>query len=99
MGGWQAVGAVGALGGACEADRLPALPRAPPPPPRAGAEVVVCVSVNDAFVMDAWGQAHGVGDKVTMLADARVSRTRGWLPGRACWAAGDGRGGGGALGS
>ncbi|KAG0377963.1 Peroxiredoxin-5, mitochondrial [Mortierella sp. AD032] len=31
--------------------------------------LIGCVSVNDAFVMDAWGKDLNVGDKVTMLAD------------------------------
>ncbi len=35
----------------------------------AGVESVVCVSVNDCFVMDAWGKDNKVGDKVRMLAD------------------------------
>ncbi|KAF9909581.1 Peroxiredoxin-5, mitochondrial [Linnemannia zychae] len=34
-----------------------------------GVELIGCVSVNDAFVMDAWGKDLNVGDKVTMLAD------------------------------
>ncbi len=34
-----------------------------------GAEKVVCVSVNDPFVMGAWGQDQNVGDSVVMLAD------------------------------
>ncbi len=34
-----------------------------------GANTVACVSVNDAFVMGAWGADQGTGDKVLMLAD------------------------------
>ena len=34
-----------------------------------GVDEVVGISVNDAFVMGAWGKAAGTGDKVTLLAD------------------------------
>lgn len=34
-----------------------------------GIASVVCVSVNDAFVMDSWGKDRGAGDRVVMLAD------------------------------
>jgi peroxiredoxin len=34
-----------------------------------GIDSIACVSVNDAFVMDAWGKDQKVGDKVQMLAD------------------------------
>ena len=34
-----------------------------------GIDTIACMSVNDTFVMDAWGKDRGVGDKVLMLAD------------------------------
>jgi len=34
-----------------------------------GVDEVACVSVNDAFVMGAWGKQAGAEGKVTMLAD------------------------------
>ena len=34
-----------------------------------GVDDIVCASVNDAFVMDAWGKASGAAGKVRMLAD------------------------------
>jgi peroxiredoxin len=37
-----------------------------------GVDQIACLSVNDAFVMDAWGKAQNVGDKVLMLADGNA---------------------------
>jgi len=34
-----------------------------------GIDTIVCIAVNDAFVMGAWGKEHNAGDKVMMLAD------------------------------
>lgn len=34
-----------------------------------GIDEIVCISVNDVFVMGAWGKSAGVGANVTMLAD------------------------------
>lgn len=34
-----------------------------------GIDRIACVAVNDAFVMQAWGHAQGVGDKILMLGD------------------------------
>jgi len=34
-----------------------------------GIDSIVCISVNDAFVMGAWGKAQDVGNSVMMVAD------------------------------
>jgi len=34
-----------------------------------GVDTIVCIAVNDAFVMGAWGTAQNVGDRVMMVAD------------------------------
>lgn len=34
-----------------------------------GVDSIICLSVNDAFVMGAWGKDQNVGDKVKMVAD------------------------------
>jgi glutaredoxin-dependent peroxiredoxin len=41
-----------------------------------GVDTIACVSVNDAFVMDAWGKAVGADDKVLMLADGSAAFTK-----------------------
>ncbi|WP_417461399.1 peroxiredoxin [Kordiimonas sp.] len=37
-----------------------------------GVDEIACMSVNDVFVMDAWGKNAGVDGKVTMLADGNA---------------------------
>jgi len=34
-----------------------------------GVDDIICMSVNDAFVMDAWGKERGATGKVRMIAD------------------------------
>jgi len=41
-----------------------------------GVDRIVCVSVNDAWVMQAWGESQGVGDDILMLADGNAEFTR-----------------------
>ncbi len=41
-----------------------------------GVDTIACISVNDPFVMSAWGQERGVGDKVLMVADGNGDFTR-----------------------
>lgn len=42
----------------------------------AGVDTIVCLSVNDAFVMGAWGQQQGVAGKVMMVADGNAELTQ-----------------------
>jgi len=41
-----------------------------------GVDVVACISVNDPFVMDAWGKANGADGKIRMLADPGAAFTK-----------------------
>ncbi len=40
-----------------------------------GVDEIVCLSVNDAFVMGAWGEAQSAGDKVRLLGDGNAEFT------------------------
>jgi peroxiredoxin len=40
-----------------------------------GVDTIACIAVNDPFVMDAWGKAHDVGDKILLLADGNGTFT------------------------
>ncbi len=41
-----------------------------------GVSKIACLSVNDAFVMNAWGKDQNVGDNVLMLADGNADFTK-----------------------
>ena len=41
-----------------------------------GVDLIVCISVNDPFVMEAWGKSQNVADKVLMMADPFLSFTK-----------------------
>jgi peroxiredoxin len=42
-----------------------------------GVDSIVCLSVNDGFVMKAWGESQDVGDKIMMVGDGSGDFTRG----------------------
>lgn len=66
----------GAFTPTCSAKHLPGFVQHADDLKRKGVDAVACVSVNDAFVMGAWGQNQNVGDKVMMLADGNGEFTR-----------------------
>ncbi len=41
-----------------------------------GADDIICVSVNDAHVMEAWGREQHVGDKIRLVADGNGDLAR-----------------------
>ncbi|MFO1062033.1 MAG: peroxiredoxin [Dongiaceae bacterium] len=66
----------GAFTPTCSAKHLPGFVQNHDQLKAKGVDSVACLSVNDAFVMDAWGKHQNVGDKVMMLADGNGEFTR-----------------------
>ncbi len=59
----------GAFTPTCSAKHLPGFVGSADAIKAKGIDAIACLSVNDAFVMGAWGEDQNVGDKVDMLAD------------------------------
>ena len=41
-----------------------------------GIDQIICISVNDPFVMNAWGKENNVGDKIIMIGDPFLDFTK-----------------------
>ena len=41
-----------------------------------GVDLIACLSVNDAWVMQAWAKEQGVGDQIAMLADGAAELSK-----------------------
>lgn len=59
----------GAFTPTCSARHLPGFVERAGDIAAKGVERIVCVAVNDVFVMNAWGKSADVGDKIVMAAD------------------------------
>ncbi|MBI3711338.1 MAG: peroxiredoxin [Proteobacteria bacterium] len=66
----------GAFTPTCSAKHLPGFVQQAGSIKAKGVDTIACLSVNDAFVMDAWGKNQNVGDKVAMLADGNAELTK-----------------------
>ena len=69
-------GLPGAYTPVCSASHLPGFVAKAAELKTQGIDEIACVSVNDPFVMQAWGKEHGADGKVTMLADADGAFTK-----------------------
>jgi peroxiredoxin (alkyl hydroperoxide reductase subunit C) len=59
----------GAFTPTCSAKHLPGFVQNAEAIKARGVDTIVCLAVNDVFVMEAWAKEQGVGDSVLMLAD------------------------------
>lgn len=66
----------GAFTPTCNAKHLPGFVANADKLKAKGIDTIACMSVNDVFVMNAWGKSSGVGDKVMMLADGNGDYAR-----------------------
>ena len=69
-------GLPGAFTPTCSAKHLPGFIIAIDQLKKKGIKKVVCISVNDPFVMDAWGKTHNVQDKILMVGDSKGDFTK-----------------------
>ena len=66
----------GAFTPTCDAKHLPGFVQLADQIRAKGVDTIACMAVNDVFVMNAWGKASGVGDKILMLADGNGDYAR-----------------------
>lgn len=69
-------GLPGAFTSTCSTKHLPGFINAESQIKEKDIQKVVCVSVNDPFVMDAWGKAHNAQNKVLMVSDPNCDFTK-----------------------
>ena len=69
-------GVPGAFTPGCSKTHLPGYVAAAADLKAGGVDEIVCVSVNDPFVMEAWGKDQAAGGKVRMLADTTAELTK-----------------------
>ena len=66
----------GAFTPTCSAKHIPGFVEKASEFKSAGVDEIWCISVNDAFVMGAWGRDQKAGGKVRMMADGSADFTR-----------------------
>ena len=69
-------GLPGAYTSVCSAKHLPGYVNMYQKYKDKGIDHIICVSVNDPFVMNAWGEENNIGDKIIMMGDPFLNFTK-----------------------
>ena len=69
-------GLPGAYTSVCSAKHLPGYVNMFDQYKKKGIDYIICISVNDPFVMNAWGKEHNVGNKILMIGDPFLNFTK-----------------------
>jgi len=69
-------GLPGAYTSVCSAKHLPGYVKMYDNYKNKGIDKIICISVNDPFVMNAWGKENNVGDKIIMMGDPFLNFTK-----------------------
>ena len=69
-------GLPGAYTSVCSAKHLPGYVKNSEKYKEKGVDQIICMSVNDPFVMNAWGKENNVGDKNIMMGDPFLNFTK-----------------------
>ena len=69
-------GLPGAYTSVCSAKHLPGYVKNSEKYKEKGIDQIICMSVNDPFVMNAWGKENNVGDKIIMMGDPFLNFTK-----------------------
>ena len=69
-------GLPGAYTSVCSAKHLPSYIKMHQQYKDKGIDHIICISVNDPFVMNAWGKENNVGDKIMMMGDPFLNFTK-----------------------
>ena len=69
-------GLPGAYTSVCSAKHLPGYVKNSEKYKEKGIDQIICMSVNDPFVMNAWGKENNVGDKIIMIGDPFLNFTK-----------------------
>ena len=69
-------GLPGAFTPTCSNKHLPSFLKSTEELKKKNIKKVFCISVNDPFVMDAWGRSYSLKDQITLLADVNGNFTK-----------------------